>query len=127
MTSVVLDSSAILAVIHDEPGADIVIAALGDAILSVVNYAEIVSKLVERRVTNEMAVLAIQKIAPCVIDYDIHLAARTGFRRAQTIRQGLSLGDRACLALAEREGLPALTADRKWTKLDLGIDIRLIR
>jgi PIN domain nuclease of toxin-antitoxin system len=62
-----------------------------------------------------------------VAPFDEALALRAGELRLLTARHGLSLADRACIALAERERLPAVTADRAWTKLDLGVEIRLIR
>ncbi|MGB6551513.1 MAG: hypothetical protein WBF24_22115, partial [Xanthobacteraceae bacterium] len=60
-------------------------------------------------------------------NFDILLAQRTGALRAETVKRGLSLGDRACLALAEREGVPALTGDRNWVGAVSGIEIRLFR
>ena len=62
-----------------------------------------------------------------VIPFDIDLARRAGELRAATRKAGLSFADHACLALAEREGLPAITADRRWAALDIGLDIHLIR
>jgi PIN domain nuclease of toxin-antitoxin system len=61
------------------------------------------------------------------VDFDIDLARRTGVLRAATAKLGLSLGDRACLALAQREGAPVYTADRHWRGAVSGVDIRLIR
>lgn len=127
MTRVVLDASAVLAVIHEEPGVDVVTALLADAIMSTVNYGEVISKLVERGVAGDLAVSAVEKLGIQVIDLDISLARRAGLLRANTLSFGLSLADRICLALAEREGVPAITADRKWARLDLGIEVRLIR
>ena len=62
-----------------------------------------------------------------IIDFGLDLADRTGELRRETRHLGLSLGDRACLALAESEGLPAMTADKKWAGANLGVDIRIIR
>lgn len=127
MASVVLDASAVLAVINAEPGAEIVIENLDDALVSAVNHAEVVSKLIERGVSLDLARAAIRKIGVQVIDFDIDLADRTGDLRRHTRHLGLSLADRACLALAEREGILALTADRKWSALEVGVKIRIIR
>ncbi len=127
MASAVLDSSAILAVLNNEPGADAVEEMLDDALVSTVNYAEVVAKLVERGSTSAQAQSALRSIALTTSDFDILLAQRTGALRAETIRRGLSLGDRACLALAEREGVPALTGDRTWVGAVSGVEIRLIR
>ena len=127
MASAVLDSSAILAVLNDEPGADVVEAVMDDALISTVNYAEVVAKLVERGSTSMTAQSALLSMALTTVDFDIALAQRTGGLRRETIRRGLSLGDRACLALAEREGVPAMTGDRSWVGAVSSIEIRLIR
>lgn len=127
MASAVLDSSAILALLNEEPGADAVDAVLDEALISTVNYAEVVAKLVERGSTSSQAHSALRSFALTTIDFDIHLAHRTGTLRTETIKFGLSVGDRACLALAEREGVPAMTADRSWIGAVAGIEIRLIR
>jgi PIN domain nuclease of toxin-antitoxin system len=128
MTTSVLDASAVLAVMNNERGADSVIEALQrGAFLSSVNYAEVITKLNEKGFDRETARRSVLRIGVQVLDFEIDLADRAGELRIQTKPQGLSLADRACLALAERHRLPALTADRKWATLDLGIDIRLIR
>jgi ribonuclease VapC len=127
MASAVLDSSAVLAVLNAEPGADVVIATLDDALLSTVNYAEVVTKIVERGGTYKEAEAALQLITATVVDFDIALAQRTGALRAETLKRGLSLGDRACLSLAEREGVPAITGDRNWLGAVSSVEVRLIR
>jgi ribonuclease VapC len=127
MASAVLDSSAILALLNNEPGADVVEAELDDALISTVNYAEIIAKLAERGSTGAEAQAALRTIALTTVDFDIGLAQRTGMLRAETMSRGLSLGDRACLALAEREGVPALTGDRTWVGAVSGVEVRLIR
>lgn len=127
MNDVVLDSSAVLAVIHGERGAEVVAPLLDGAMLSAVNYAEVVSKLVERGAGWEFASSNILKIGIVVVEFGFDLANRAGEFRRQTRHLGLSLADRACLALAEREGLPALTADRSWSSVDVGVEVRLIR
>jgi ribonuclease VapC len=127
MASAVLDSSAVLAVLNAEPGADMVIAALDDALLSTVNYAEVVTKIVERGGTYKEAEAALRLITATVVDFDLALAQRTGALRAETLKRGLSLGDRACLSLAEREGVPAITGDRSWVGAVSSVEIRLFR
>jgi len=127
MASAILDSSAILAVLNDEPGADLVIAIMDDALVSTVNYAEVVAKLVERGSTAIEAQSALQSLALTTMDFDIALAQRTGVLRRETMNRGLSLGDRACLALAEREGAAAMTGDRSWVGAVASVEIRLIR
>jgi PIN domain nuclease of toxin-antitoxin system len=127
MTGVVLDSSAVLAIINGEPGAERVIELLDGALLSAVNHAEIMTKLAERGIGRDVARSTVLNIGVQIIEFGIDLADRTGELRRQTRRLGLSLADRACLALAEREGVPALTADKKWAMLDIGIKVSLIR
>jgi len=127
MASAVLDSSAVLAILNAEPGADLVIATLDDALLSTVNYAEVVTKIVERGGTYKEAEAALQLITATVIDFDLALAQRTGALRAETRKRGLSLGDRACLSLAEREGVPAITGDRSWIGAVSSVEVRLFR
>jgi PIN domain nuclease of toxin-antitoxin system len=127
MASAVLDSSAVLAVLNDEPGADAVVAILDDALVSTVNYAEVVGKLVERGSSYGQAQAALRAIALTTVDFDIALARRTGALRTETIRRGLSLGDRACLSLAEREGVPAVTGDRAWVGAVSSVEVRLFR
>lgn len=127
MADVLLDASALLAVIQVEPGAEIVRQALRGAAISAVNLAEVVTKLVETGVSTDEALSTVRGFPVPVMDFDASLAERTGDLRRVTKTLGLSLADRACLALAEREGLPVLTTDRRWAELDLGIDIRLVR
>ena len=127
MASAVLDLSAILAILNNEPGADAVEEMLDDALVSTVNYAEVVAKLVERGGTSAQAQSVLRSIALTTSNFDILLAQRTGALRAETEKRGLSLGDRACLALAEREGVPALTGDRNWVGAVSGIEICLFR
>src|ERR1043166_6231771 len=106
MSSVVLDSSALLAFIHGEPGADVVAGVVGDALMSSVNLAEVVTKLVERTGSLEAARAALGMATVEVIDFDTSQAEQTGAMVALTRPRGLSLGDRACLALGVREALP---------------------
>jgi len=127
MADAVLDASAVLAVIHGEPGAETVSEALQDALILAVNYAEVISKLVERGATYEQADAAVQNLAIPVVDFDLALARRTGALRSATRSRGLSLADRACLALGEREQVPVLTGDRRWAGVLPDVRVRLIR
>jgi len=127
VTVAVLDASAVLAVYFDEPGADQVRAALPGALLSAVNYTEVIGKCLEH---GDVLAVTLRKLAAmgvAIVPYDARLAQRAGELQPLGRRAGLSLGDRACLALAEREGVTVLTADRSWKSLALDIDIRLIR
>ena len=127
MSGVVLDSSALLAFIQGEPGGEIVAAVVGDALMSSVNHAEVVTKLMERTGSLEVARVALGMANVDVVDFDGSQAEQTGLLVKQTRSRGLSLGDRACLALAAREAAPVLTADRIWATLKLDVEVRLIR
>lgn len=127
MARAVLDSSAVLALLNSEPGAEAVSAALEDAVLCTVNYAEVISKLVDRGATLESAKLALAIIDIRIADFDKELAERTGAMRASTRRLGLSLGDRACIALAERDNALVLTSDQRWAEAECRAEIRVIR
>jgi len=127
MPKVVLDASALLPFVNGEPGADKVAAVLGEAMISAVNLAEVAAKLTLRGAAADRALGELTEAELEVVDFDRALALSTGALVAVTRDRGLSLGDRACLALARRENAAALTADSAWTKLNIGIEIRFIR
>ena len=132
MTSV-LDASALLAFLGNEPGGDTVSGAiLQDAAISAANWAEVLSTLADRRqnpqdVVDSLQALGILGRRLSVIPLVEEDAIRIAQLRALTIALGLSLGDRACLALGLRLGLPVGTADGIWTSLDLGVRVHLVR
>ena len=127
MADRVLDSSAVLASARKEPGGDIASATFGTSLVSAVNLTEVVSRLVDVGLSFDAARHVVDSAGFSIVGFDEGLALRAGALRAATRHLGLSLGDRACLALAQREGLPVLTADRAWASLDIGVEIRLIR
>ena len=127
---VVLDSSVILAYLLDEQGreaAEQAIAARG--IICSVNLAEVMSRLMRDQADAAASADVLIALPVTVADLDARLAIDMGAMVAQTRPLGLSLGDRACLALARRERLPALTADRIWLQAGAlrGVEVRLIR
>lgn len=125
--NVVLDASALLAVLFDEPGAAKVMGHFGRAMICAPNVTEVITKLIDKGRQSDAAVAAFSGLAVDVVPFDGLLALRAGALRETTHRRGLSLGDRACLALAERERLPAVTGDRRWVGLSLSVEIVLIR
>jgi len=126
---VVLDASAVLALLKREPGAERVRAVLDRAILGAVNAAEVQSKLVDLGLSRHAAAARIRFLGCRIVAFSEDLAIEAGSLIEQTRSLGLSLGDRACLALARRERLPALTADRIWLQAGtlIGVEVRLIR
>ncbi len=127
MTEFVLDASAILADLHGEPGGEMVRGSVQDSVLSAVNLAEVITKLIDRGLSAEQASALSDQLSCEVLDADRRRASAVGVLHAKTRGSGVSLGDRFCLALAEELNLPALTGDRRWKELALGIEVQLIR
>lgn len=127
MASIVLDASVILAHLNNEPGADRAAAFFGDALISAVNVSEIVGKLAERGASLGLIRAALSRYGLQVAAFTGELAELTGALRPATKAFGLSLGDRACLALGQLSALPVLTADRTWKELNLSVEVQLLR
>jgi len=130
----VIDASALLAYLRKEAGGELVRDALenGGAFMSSVNYAEVLAKfsdvgetpdIIHRKLTHEGFLVNVIKIES-VSATDAVENARL---RAKTKSLGLSLGDRACLALGKKKQLPVVTADRAWKKINIGVKIQVIR
>ncbi len=130
---VVLDASALLAYLRDEPGAELVAQAIADgAVISTINLAEVFSRSADRGA--DPAKLADKLTQSGLLDGAITLeqftttdAIETARLRALTRDAGLSLGDRACLALARRLDAPALTADTAWQGVAHDVELRPVR
>jgi len=123
----VLDASAILALLLGEAGADDVAHSVArGAAVSTVNLTEAAEVLARNELTPEPIMARFcEQVVVEPFTYDDALAAAA--LSPPTRPQGLSLGDRACLALAERLDATALTADRQWSGLEIGVSIRLVR
>ena len=125
--TVILDSSAVLAVINSEPGAKIVKDILIGGSISAANFSEVIAKLVDSGLDDLDAIGVLDALALTVHPVDVAQARCGGLLRRQTRKHGLSLGDRACLALAVALGFPVMTADRAWADLGLGVEVTVIR
>jgi PIN domain nuclease of toxin-antitoxin system len=129
----VCDASALLAYLFAEPGEDVVADALSDgAHLSIVNLAEALSVIASRGadpadVVEGLTERGVLGHALIVEPFTRADAIRAALLRPLTREQGLSLANRACIALARRLGLPALTADRAWADVDLDVRITFLR
>ena len=128
MNRIVLDASAILAVINSEPGAERLTAdLLARAVGSAVNLAEVQTKLVSRGWSSEQAWEDATSPVREVLPFDEEHAKVAGDLLTQTRHLGLSLGDRACLTLGIALDVPVYTAEKAWKKLKVGVKIHLIR
>jgi PIN domain nuclease of toxin-antitoxin system len=129
VAEVVLDASAVLAHLQQERGWETVSALIlaGGAAIGAVNLSEVVGRLADggssdREIRQKMEEMGLE-VAP----FDADLAFAAGLLRPATRRAGLSLGDRACLSLATKLGVPAITADRSWSGLRLPVRVEVIR
>jgi ribonuclease VapC len=127
LVSPVLDSSAILAVIFDETGSDDVAPLLQGAFVCTVNLTEVYTRLLLRGVPADLAWSRLLRMGFEVCPYYEHHARIAAEMVAQTRPLGLSLGDRACLALAMERKATVYTTDRAWKSLGLGIEVQVIR
>lgn len=117
MTSVVLDASAVLALVRDEFGADKVAPHVGRAAISAVNLQEVVKELLLSGLDEATARELLDELRLDVRSHDADAAYAAAALHAQTRQYGRGLGDRSCLALAVQLNVPALTADREWKKV----------
>ena len=127
MSEYVLDASALLALLNAEKGADLVQGLLPQSVISTVNLAEAVARLSavgmpEDQIRDVLAYLGLE-----ITPFDEEQAFQLGLLYKQTQPLGLSLGDRACLALAQITDATAVTSDRAWKDLDIGVGLKLIR
>jgi PIN domain nuclease of toxin-antitoxin system len=115
----VLDASALLALIRNEPGAKIVEELLGKIIMSSVNVAEVAGILLDSDMSEQEAQEAIEPFVDSIVDFDLDHAIACASLKKTTKHLGLSLGDRACIALGIKLELPIYTADKIWQELKL--------
>ncbi len=121
-----LDASAVLALTWEEPGQQRVLdAILEGAEMTTATFAEVATRYVLRGASAENVRAVRQGLSVPLVPIDEDLAMRAGLMVAETRRAGLSLGDRLCLALAQRSGHPALTADRAWESVAAAVGVRI--
>lgn len=125
--TVVLDASALLAYLQDEPGGDVVDGMLAESVMSSVNWAEVVQKSIAAGVKVDAMLDDLQSLGLMVEPFTPDDGEMAGRLWEQTRQAGLSLGDRACLSLGLRLGVPVLTSDRAWATLSLSLDVQVIR
>ena len=126
MNRTVLDASALLALLHAEDGSERVEYALPDSVIASVNLAEVFAALVDRGLSTFEVRDAIEGLALTVVPFDETLAYETSFISNGGDGESLSLGDRACLALAQQMNATAMTADHRWRDLDLSVDVEVV-
>ena len=126
---VVYDASVLLALIFDEPGSERARLSLADGVISSVNLSEVIATLVSRGATSADVSALIEDLPLEIVPFTTADAETAGLLRSPTKAFGLSLGDRACLALGRRFEAHILTADRAWEKLTdvLAGSVELIR
>lgn len=125
---VILDASALITLLSEEKGNETVASVLPKSVMSSVNIAEVAKFLMEKQGLNKEEVSnIIQSLIETIIPFDTQLALISADIVRDTKSLGLSLGDRACLALAISTGYTVYSSDRIWSKLDLGCKIVLIR
>ena len=124
--TVVLDASALTAMIKGEKGAAKVATGIAGACVSGVNYAEVVTHFIHAGMPEREVDAMLDPLPLTVVPADKALAQIAGRLRAITAEAGLSLGDRFCLALAQRDGLPAWTSDQNWRKIADAVDVKVV-
>jgi PIN domain nuclease of toxin-antitoxin system len=127
LTLFVLDASALLAMFRGEAGADLVLEALDQAVISSVNATEVSTRLSDLGYDMDEHFAELEALPLRIMFFDAEQARAAARLRPATKRACLSLADRACLALAQTVGGTALTTDRVWTELKVGVPIQLIR
>lgn len=127
MNNYVLDASAILALLNNERGSEMVINVLTEAVISSVNLSEVIAKLADCGMSEVEVREVISALGLEIINFEPEMAYYAGMLRPLTRQAGLSFGDRACLTLGSSLSLQVLTTDKAWADLELGINVQVIR
>ena len=123
----VVDASAVIAFLVGEPFTRFDSERIGNALISAVNLSEVLARLPELGVPEQEAATAVSRLALRVVPFDEAQARAAARLRSLTRRAGLSLGDRACLALGSARTCSVVTADRVWATVDVGVEVIVIR
>ncbi|MCB1453267.1 MAG: type II toxin-antitoxin system VapC family toxin [Rhizobiaceae bacterium] len=125
---VVLDSSALIAFFREEPGSDLIESHIAEASVSAVNVQEVAKKMMDAGASEGDIRASIDKLQLMICPHEAEDAFLAASLSAATRQHGSGLGDRSCMALAMRLGVPALTTDRAWAKLDIkGLEVIVAR
>ncbi len=127
MIKTILDASAVLALLKNERGADVIEEAIDGAAISAVNLVEVADKLLSGGMTDAALQETLDSLNIEVVAFDETQARFAGRIRERARKFGLSLADCACISLAQALGCAALTMDRTWSKVDFGVEIRVVR
>ncbi len=127
MSEFVLDSSVLVAIFKDEQFEGDVLDVIEGAVISAANFAEVWTVLYDLGLTDAPSVDTVFSLLSRIEPFTTSQARLAADLRPLTKHAGLSLGDRACLALALEIGAEVYTADRQWTRVDAGCPIHLIR
>jgi len=127
VNSWVLDASAVLTLVLQERGADRVLRSLEGAVLSAVNYSEVIARMLAKGSPLEDCHRHLARLTLNILPFDAEHASLCAALRPKTLAFGLSLADRSCLALALSLGLPVLTADKEWSRVNVGVKVEVIR
>lgn len=127
MSEVVVDASAILALLNQETGSEEVLRFIGKAAIGTVNLSEVIAKLADAGIPEEDIRQILSNLNLEVIDFNKEQALKAGMLRPNTKSIGLSFGDRACLALGIILNQPVLTTDRLWGSINVEVEVRVVR
>ncbi len=123
--TVVLDASAVLAMLLDEPGGEVVETTIADSIVSAVNWSEVVQKAKRHGIDMTDMYAGLQSMGLTVVPFNVDDAEQSAY--LWQLSSSLALADRACLALGIKLGAPVWTADRYWATVESGAEVRVIR
>jgi PIN domain nuclease of toxin-antitoxin system len=127
MNKVVIDASAILALLNQEKGSEEIAKYIDQAVISTVNLSEVIAKLAEAGIPEDIIKEILSYLNLEVIPFNKDQAFKAGTLRPLTKSIGLSFGDRACLALGITLNLLVITTDRLWSSLNLEIEVQVLR